>query len=100
MTFSAIKQVAASIADVAIDDDSVVVSLSDGRTISVPISWYPRLSHASKGERSNWRLIGAGSGIHWPDIDEDVSVSNLLAGQRSGESDTSLKKWLTSRRPS
>lgn len=78
-------------------EDTLSVDLSDGRTISVPIAWFPRLLHASQEERRNWRLIGKGHGIHWPDIDEDISVQNLLAGRPSGESQTSFKKWLGER---
>jgi len=80
-----------------VTDDTLSVDLSDGRTISVPIAWYPRLSHATKEERDQWRLIGNGRGIHWPDLDEDISVENLLKGQPSGESQTSFKRWLDQR---
>ena len=75
-------------------DDTLSVDLSDGRTISVPLAWFPRLVHASQEERKNWKLIGKGHGIHWQDIDEDISVQNLLAGRPSGESQTSFKMWL------
>jgi len=84
---------------VAISADSLIVGLSDGRSISVPLAWYPRLLHGSPQERGNWRLIGNSEGIHWPDLDEDISVENLLLGKRSGESQTSLEKWLNSRTP-
>ena len=77
--------------------DTLSVELADGRTIAVPLDWYPRLAHATQQERAHWRLIGGGRGIHWPDIDEDVSVENLLAGQPSAESQTSFKKWLAAR---
>ncbi len=80
-----------------VTDDSLVVELSDGRTISVPLAWYPRLLHGSPTERAHWRLIGGGEGIHWADLDEDISVEGLLAGRPSGESQRSLKQWLTSR---
>ena len=80
-----------------VTDDTLSVDLSDGRTISVPIAWYPRLSHATNEERDQWRLIGNGRGIHWPDLDEDISVENLLKGQPSGESQTSFKRWLDQR---
>jgi len=83
--------------DVAVSDDTLRVELSDGRTISVPLDWYPRLTHATEEERAHWRLIGRGHGIHWEDLDEDVSVEGLLAGRSSGESQASLKKWLESR---
>ena len=64
--------------DVAVDDDALVVSLADGRRISAPLSWFPRLERATPEERGDWRLIGKGRGIHWPAIDEDVSVPGLL----------------------
>jgi hypothetical protein len=76
----------------------LAVDLSDGRTIQVPVSWFPRLEHGSRAERANWRLIGRGEGIHWPDLDEDISVESLLAGRRSRESDSSLKRWIESRK--
>lgn len=81
-----------------LSDDILTVELSDGRTISVPISWYPRLAHATADERNNWELVGGGVGIHWPDLDEDISVQGLLAGRRSGESQASLQRWLETRR--
>ncbi len=77
--------------------DTLSVELADGRTIAVPLAWYPRLAHASEEERLHWRLLGDGRGIHWPAIDEDISVANLLAGQPSAESQSSFKKWLASR---
>ena len=67
--------------DVMVTEDTLTAELSDGRTISVPLAWYPRLVHATEEERGNWRLIGGGQGIHWPDLDEDVSVEGLLAGR-------------------
>ena len=82
---------------VEISDDTLAVELADGRTISVPIAWYPRLLHGTPQERGRWRLIGQGHGIHWPDLDEDVSVENLLAGSRSSESQESLRRWLDER---
>ncbi|MDP2919669.1 MAG: DUF2442 domain-containing protein [Dehalococcoidia bacterium] len=79
-------------------DEALMVELNDGRMITVPLAWYPRLLHATPQERSNWRLIGIGQGIHWNDLDEDISVENLLTGRRSGESQSSLKRWLEARR--
>ena len=76
----------------------LTVDLSDGRTISVPLDWYTRLVHATQSERDNWRLIGGGEGIHWPDMDEDISVEGLLAGRKSGESRSSFKRWLEAKR--
>ena len=80
------------------DDNTLIVMLDDGRTVSVPLAWYPRLLHASPRERGNWRLIGGGDGIHWPELDEDISVESLIAGRASGESQKSLQQWLNSRR--
>ena len=71
-----------------------MAELSDGRTISVPLAWYPRLVHATQEERNNWELIGQGQGVHWPDLDEDLSVEGLIAGRPSGESQRSFKRWL------
>jgi len=82
---------------VAVTEDSLAIDLVDGRTISVPLAWYPRLFRGTTEERKNWRLIGQGEGIHWPDLDEDISVENLLAGKPSGESQRSLKRWLETR---
>jgi hypothetical protein len=82
---------------VTVTEDTLSVDLSDGRTISVPLAWFPRLVHASREDRKNWKLIGKGHGIHWESIDEDISVENLLAGRPSGESQTSFKKWLEDR---
>jgi len=83
--------------DLRVTQDTVTVDLADGRSISAPLVWYPRLLHATPEERQNWRLIGDGEGIHWSDLDEDISVENILAGQPSGESQRSLEKWLASR---
>jgi hypothetical protein len=83
---------------VQVTDDSLSVDLSDGRTISVPLGWYPRIEYATPEERNNWRLIGKGQGIHWEDIDEDISVEGLIFGKPSGESQLSFKKWLKGRK--
>jgi hypothetical protein len=83
--------------NVMVTEDTLSVDLSDGRTISVPLAWFPRLMHGTRKERGNWRLIGKGYGIHWEDLDEDISIENLLLGQASAESQTSFKKWLSSR---
>lgn len=82
---------------IKITRDTLHVDLSDGRTISVPLAWFPRLQQATNEERNNWRLIGKGQGIHWTDIDEDISIEGLLAGRPSGESQTSYKEWLEGR---
>ena len=79
---------------VAVTEETLTAELSDGRTISVLLAWYPRLVHATPEERGNWELIGGGQGIHWSDLDEDISVENLLAGRKSGESQRSFKQWL------
>lgn len=84
--------------EVTVSDDMLSVALSDGRVIAAPLAWFPRLDHAQPKERKSWRLIAGGRGIHWPDIDEDINVAGLLAGQPSRESQASLKKWLASRR--
>ena len=87
----------ASVQAVLVTDDSLIVDLSDGRTVSIPLEWFPRLLHGTSAERSNWRFIGDGEGIHWTDLDEDISVENLILGQPSAESQKSLKKWLEAR---
>ncbi len=81
----------------SITDDTLSVDLSDGRTISVPLAWYPRLLHGSIEERNDYRLIAAGSGIHWNQLDEDVSIKNLILGEPSGESQKSFQRWLNNR---
>ena len=82
----------------SVTDDTLTVKLSDGRTLAVPLAWYPRLVHATAVERANWRLIGAGAGINWPDIEEDLSVESLIAGRPSSESQSSLARWLEARK--
>jgi len=97
MTTLAIEFEIPNAENVTVTEDTLSVDLNDGRTISVPTAWYPRLSHAEPKERENWQLIGGGHGIHWKDIDEDISVEGLLAGKSSGESQQSFKKWLEAR---
>ena len=82
---SSAPEIKGSAKDVTFTDDALVVALADGRTISVPLDWYPRLQRATAAQRSNWELIGDGYGIHWPDVDEDISVRGLLLGNRSPE---------------
>lgn len=94
MNISAVEIIVPSAEAVSVAEETLTVDLSDGRTISVPLEWYPRLLHATPEERNNWRLIGRGYGIHWEDIDEDISIEGLLAGRPSGESQSSLQKWL------
>ena len=81
-----------------VNESELRLDLSDGRTLSVPISWYPRLVHASVQERANWKITGGGEGLHWPDIEEDISVEGLIAGRPSRESQASLARWLSSRK--
>lgn len=83
--------------DVALSDEALSVDLADGRTIRVPLAWFPRLAHGSELQRSNWRFMGGGEGIHWPDLDEDIRVENLLQGRGSVETEESLRRWLQSR---
>src|SRR6266849_10801552 len=82
---------------VRVTNDSLVVDLADGRTLAVPLAWYPRLAYGTPSQRSKWRLIGRGEGIHWPDLDEDLSVEGLVLGKPSGESQPSFARWLEKR---
>ena len=84
--------------NVTVTDDELIVSLTDGRRISVPIAWYPRLLHGTPEERNNLKLIGRGTGIHWPLLDEDLSVAGILRGNPSFESEKSLNDWLSARK--
>src|SRR5688500_11270214 len=77
--------------------DSFVITLADGRTLSVPLAWYPRLAHGSETERLNWQLLGDGYAIEWPELDEHIGVEGLLAGRKSGESAESFRRWLAQR---
>ena len=83
---------------VLVTEHTLTVDLEDGRTLSAPLGWYPRLANATPEEREHWRLVGQGSGIHWADIDEDISIEGLLLGKRSGESQGSVERWLATRR--
>jgi hypothetical protein len=98
MSISAVEIDVPDARHLEVTEDTLTVELSDGRTISVPLAWYPRLAHATQAERDNWRLIGQGQGVHWEDLDEDISVEGLLAGKPSGESQRSFKKWLEARK--
>jgi hypothetical protein len=89
---------AATAKRVRVTEETLVVELSDGRSVSVPLTWYPRLAEGRPAERRKWELIGSGIGIHWPDLDEDISVEGLLLGQRSAESAESLRRWRSARR--
>ncbi|MBF0555734.1 MAG: DUF2442 domain-containing protein [Nitrospirae bacterium] len=94
MSISAVEIKIPNAENVTVSEDTLSVDLSDGRTISVPLEWFPRLLNASEAERNNWILISRGHGIHWVDIDEDISIEGLLLGKPSGESQSSFKKWL------
>ena len=94
MSISTVDIEIPSALNVTVTPDTLSVDLSDGRTISAPLAWFPRLLNATPAERNKWRLIGKGHGIHWEAIDEDISVEGLLAGRPSGESQTSFEKWL------
>ncbi len=90
----------ARVANVVVTDDTLSVDLEDGRTVSVPIGWYPRLAYATPAERANFQISGAGYGIHWPDLDEDIGVKGLLLGKKSSENPDSFKRWLQQRKES
>lgn len=85
------------VVNVSVTDDTLSVDLEDGRTVSVPIGWYPRLAHGTPAERANVQISGAGFGLHWPDLDEDIGVEGILLGRRSSESPQSFEKWLKAR---
>lgn len=99
MSFSTVDIRSIKAESISLTEDALIVELSDGRTISVPLSWYPRLVAGNESERKKWRLIGDGQGIHWSDLDEDISVENLIMGQPSQEKHSSLSRWLQSRNP-
>jgi len=86
------------IANVSVTDDTLTVDLEDGRTISVPISWYPRLAYGTAEERAHFQISSAGYGIHWPDLDEDIGIEGLVLGKKSTESPASFERWLQRRR--
>ncbi len=88
------------IIDVLVTDDTLTVNLEDGRTLSVPIVWYPRLAHAQPAEREDFQISGAGYGIYWSQLDEDIGVEGLLLGKKSTESATSFNRWLQQRKQS
>ncbi len=85
---------------VTVSDEKLIVDLADGRSLSIPLAWYPRLMHASPKERQNWQILGDGYAIEWADIDEHIGVEGLLAGRRSGESQRSFERWLATRNAS
>jgi hypothetical protein len=79
------------------ESDKLIVELADGRSLVVPLVWYPRLMHGSRTERANWQLLGEGYAIEWPYLDEHIGIEGLLAGRRSSESQRSLDRWLLTR---
>ena len=87
----------ARIIHATVTDDMLSVDLEDGRTIAVPIGWYPRLAYGTATERAKFQISVAGYGIHWPDLDEDIGVEGLLLGKKSGESPASFERWLQRR---
>lgn len=92
MSFSTATNTAV-IQRVEITSNELAVFLSDGRSVHVPLAWYPRLAHGLPADRQVHQLIGRGQGIHWPELDEDISLENILQGQASGESDQSFARW-------
>jgi len=99
MTSSNIDPITPRAFSLEVHEDRLHLQLEDGRGLSVPLVWFTRLVHGTKAERANWRWTNGGAGIHWPDLDEDISIAHLLAGQNSRESGKSLKTWLNSRNP-
>ena len=97
MTSLATKQLEIRATSVRLSNDALIVDLSDGRTVSAPLAWYPRLLNGTPVERDDHQLIGEGLGIHWPQLDEDITVEGILAGRRSHESKESFEHWLASR---
>ncbi len=97
MNSSATKELEVTATSVRVTDDALIVDLSDGRTVSAPLAWYPRLLHGSAAERNDHQMIGRGIGIHWPQLDEDISIEGILSGRRSFESKQSFDEWLASR---
>jgi len=83
--------------DISFDSENMIVELADGRSLAIPIEWYPRLFHGTPEERKNWQLLGDGYAIEWPGLDEHIGVEGLLAGRRSEESEKSIQRWLDSR---
>jgi hypothetical protein len=86
-----------AISEAAVTDEELALDLADGRSIYVPLTWYPRLFYASTSERQHFHLLGDGYAVEWPDLDEHIGIEGLLAGRHSGESQKSLKRWLDSR---
>ncbi len=87
-------------ASISVGHTRLVVDLIDGRSLVIPLEWYPRLMHGSLEERDNWQLLGEGYAIEWPDLDEHIGIEGLIAGRPSSESKRSLEKWLSERKES
>jgi Protein of unknown function (DUF2442) len=97
MSSLATNQIEIRATSVRVSDEALVVDLSDGRTVLAPLAWYPRLLHGTAADRNDHQLIGEGLGIHWPQLDEDISVEGILAGRKSYQSKESFDQWLASR---
>ena len=98
MSSSVVEVQEARARSVTVNPEALAIDLVDGRTIIAPLMWFPRLWHGTAQERSRFEIFGDGAYIHWPELDEDLTVAGVLAGRRSGESSESLEKWLTSRK--
>ena len=98
MTSSTLKNEPKAL-NVKVHDQKLIVDLVDGQTLIVPLDWYPRLVHSTPEQLQNWVLLGNGYAIHWPDLDEDIGIEGLLAGNRSGESRKSFERWLSRPKP-
>jgi len=99
MSSAAVSLAQPRLVNVSVTEDTLSVDLEDGRTIAVPIGWYPRLAYGTPAERASFQISSAGYGIHWPDLDEDIGVDGLLLGKKSAESPASFERWLQRRRP-
>lgn len=98
MTISQVELTVPAVHSVRVDQSMLTFVLEDGRSVSAPLEWFPRLQEGTAEERGRWEPIGAGYGVHWPDLDEDISVEGMLAGRRSMEGERSFRAWLD-RRP-
>ena len=98
MTTSTVEMEVSGAMTIKVTETTLTAVLLDGRAISVPLAWYPRLVHATMEERNNWELHADNQHIHWPDLDEDLSIEGLLAGRRSGESPKSFSRWLEAKK--
>ena len=94
MTLPPVEATSPTAPHIIVTAEELTAELYDGRIISVPLAWYPRLTYATQQERENWEFIGMGQGLRWPDLDEDISIEGLIAGRKSGESARSFQRWL------